>query len=85
MTHALKTWKEFYQAVESGIKPFEIRKDDRPFKVGDTLLLQEWDVVKEEYTGKETERRITFILRGAEMFGLKDGFIIMGMEEYEKH
>ncbi len=83
MTHALKTWTEFYQAVEAGIKPFEIRRDDRPFKVGETLLLQEWDNIKKEYTGNETKRTITFILRNAEMFGLMPGFAIMGIKEIE--
>jgi len=46
MTHALKTWPEYFQAVAERGKTFEVRKADRPFKVGETLLLQEWDNVK---------------------------------------
>ena len=42
MTHNLKTWPSFFQAVKSKIKPFEIRENDRNFEVGDTLILEEF-------------------------------------------
>lgn len=86
MTHALKTWPEYYKDIESGKKNFELRKFDRPFKPGDILLLQEWDNKKSEYTGKELHRRVTYILAAPldlDVFGLRGGFCIMGMEEIE--
>ncbi len=43
MTHHLKTWPEFYQAVEEGRKTFEIRRNDRPYAVGDVLHLGEFE------------------------------------------
>ena len=46
MTHHLKIKPEYFQAVIDGKKPFEIRYNDRNFKQGDRVIL-------EEYTGKE--------------------------------
>lgn len=81
MTHALKTYPEYFKAIESGDKTFELRKDDRPFKVGDTILLQEYDPEKKTYTGKEISMAIGYILRDAVKFGLKAGFCIIGLKE----
>lgn len=84
MTHALKTWPEFYQKVVSGEKTFEFRKNDRPFKVGDTLLLQEFDPLKSEYTGNEHSVIITYILINAPgSENIIKGFIIMSIKEKE--
>jgi len=80
MTHALKTWPEFYRLVKSGVKNFEVRKYDRPFRVGETLLLQEWDEIQMEYTGEELQREITYILMGGK-FGVEEGFCVMGLKE----
>lgn len=51
--HALKTWPRFFELVISGRKTFEVRRDDRDFKPGDTLLLQEWEDMQQSYTGRE--------------------------------
>jgi len=37
--HTLKLNDRYFDAVANGIKTFEIRKDDRGFRVGDTLKL----------------------------------------------
>lgn len=39
MIHELKILPEYFEAVTSGRKQFEIRKNDRDFKVGDQLIL----------------------------------------------
>lgn len=49
--HKLKTWPEYFSAIRLGIKAFEIRKNDRGFKVNDTLQLMEWEPVKKDFTG----------------------------------
>jgi hypothetical protein len=79
MTHELKTWNEYFEDVFIGKKTFEIRKDDRGFKKEDTLVLKEWDPKKEQYTGREISRKITYILEGGK-FGLKKGFVAMAIQ-----
>lgn len=37
--HRLKLDDRYFNAVADGIKTFEIRKDDREYRVGDTLIL----------------------------------------------
>lgn len=85
MTHALKTWKEYFPLLVDGTKTFELRKDDRPFEVGDTLLAQEFDKDIKTYTGNEIKFEITYILRDCVEFGLKKGFVILGLKEPYQH
>lgn len=79
--HELKTWPEFYKKVISGEKPFEMRKDDRGFKVDDVLLLREWSPETEEYTGSLAWYDISYILKDFEYEGICQGFCIMGLKE----
>lgn len=62
--HDVKSWPESFVAVAQGEKTFDIRKSDRDYKVGDHLLMREWDPKTEQYTGREIERRITYIFEG---------------------
>lgn len=80
MTHALKTWPQFFQDVSERGKNFEVRLFDRPFKVGEKLILQEYDPKTGQYTGDEIERIITYILEGGQ-FGIEAGYVVMGLEE----
>ena len=79
MTHKLKTWPVYFQAVKSGDKTFEVRRNDRDFKVEDVLLLQEWSPVKKEYTGDEMTVRVTYILPGPG-FGIEAGYCVLGFQ-----
>lgn len=45
-THKLKIWPRMFEAVQRGDKTFEIRKNDRDYQTGDTLVLEEWDPAK---------------------------------------
>lgn len=69
----------FFQVVENGTKTFEIRRDEDGFEVGDHINLCEWTV--DGYTGKKIEVEITYILRDAELYGLKKGFCILGIKK----
>ena len=81
MTHDLKSWPEFFNRLWSGEKTFEIRKNDRGFRVGHTLLLREW-TQRYGYTGREITSTVTYILGG---LGLKDGWVVMALkQEFKK-
>lgn len=77
MTHELKILPEYFQAVWDGVKTFELRKDDRDYQRGDILVLREWD--GEKYTGSGLRVKVTYVLRGAEKYGLKDGYVVIGI------
>jgi hypothetical protein len=81
--HKLKTWPVYFQSVLDGSKPFEVRVNDRDFKVGDRLDLMEYDPDAEEYTGRHCHRFITYIL-GLNPFIDLQGNVILGlaMEQY---
>jgi hypothetical protein len=76
--HHLKTWPDLYAEVDSGRKTCDVRKDDRGFDVGHTLVLQEWDPATEAYTGRWTIRLVTHVLRG---WGIEDGYVAMSITD----
>lgn len=92
--HTLKTLPVYFEAIASGDKNFEVRRDDRGFQKGDTLILQKHDGTKfvdttggryDPHTRQwgplklcEARRRITYILTGAQ-FGIEAGYVVMGL------
>lgn len=77
MNHELKTWPEQFDAVVRGFKTVELCKDDRSFCILDTLLLREWDPKTQEYTGRESTRLVTHILRGGPW--LEEGYCALSL------
>ena len=74
----LKTWPPYFEAVDKGIKPFEVRKDDRGFAVGDVLWLREYDPATGAYTGRECYRKVTYVLRGYAP-AVAEGYAVLGL------
>ena len=81
MIHDIKILPIYFEAVALGIKTFEVRKDDRPYQVGDTLLLREYG--NGEFTGKNLKAKVTYILRDSAF--CKDGYCIMGIKEVDRN
>lgn len=82
MIHKLKTVQPFFTQVKDGIKKFELRKNDRDFKKGDLLILEEFDPEDVEesnkgYTGKVFAVRVDYILE--DYVGIEKGYCIMGV------
>lgn len=75
----LKIRPEYFEAVKSGKKTFEVRRNDRGFKVGDIVVLREIDALDNyQFTGRRIEVEITYILDDAEY--CKPGFVIFGFK-----
>ena len=62
--HELRCWPEHYAAVAGGRKTCELRLNDRPYAVGDSLLLREYEPLESRYTGASLRVRVTHILGG---------------------
>ncbi|MGV3293834.1 DUF3850 domain-containing protein [Streptococcus pluranimalium] len=74
--HMLKCYPQYFEAVKDGTKPFECRYNDRDFKVGDELLLREYEPQK-GYTSRCIVRKVTYVL--SDFVGLKEGYVILGV------
>lgn len=77
--HYLKIYPEFFTQVFLGNKTFEIRKNDRNFKTGDIVILQEYDEMASRYTGREIVVEIIFILDD-KFIGLAEGYIAFSFD-----
>lgn len=77
--HRLKLAKMFFDAVDTGKKSFELRKNDRNYQIGDILELHEMSDGEE--TGRVTEKQVIYILEGFK--GLEEGYCILGLSEAE--
>lgn len=88
-THNLKLSIEFCDAVLSGEKTFEVRKNDRGFQTGDLIRFIPTDGTsyhslngtviehaKHEISGHTY--KITYILNG---WGIKNGYVVLGIRE----
>lgn len=76
VVHRLKIKPEYFIDATDGKKTFELRKNDRDFKVGDTLILQEYN---EDYTGRATKVKVTYMLKGSN-YGLDKDYVILGIK-----
>lgn len=94
MSHKLKTSHHYWEALSSGEKSFDVRRDDRGFQRGHVLELKKygpswashrpgWLKGNEHVTEGEADTLkfvITFILTGGQ-FGIEPGYIVMGLKK----
>ena len=79
--HKIKIDPKYFDDVAKSRKTFEVRKNDRAYKAGDLLVINEYDREIEEYTGRYIEVSITYILD--EQKYLRDGYVILALEILE--
>ena len=79
MIHQIKLQKQFFEDKIAGKKPWELRFDDRGYKVGDYLGENEVIEVDGEWreTGRFVLEKITSIVRHEDCAGLHTGWVIL--------
>lgn len=58
---AKKVWPEYFSAILSGKKKYELRLNDFEVNEGDVLLLEEWDPHTKAYTGRKIEKKVSYV------------------------
>lgn len=75
--HDVKLGTTFFDDVKTGRKTFELRKNDRGYKEGDTIVLHEYK--DGTTTGRTITKKIVYMLE--DFAGLEDGYCILGLGE----
>ncbi|EMC8228455.1 TPA: DUF3850 domain-containing protein [Klebsiella pneumoniae] len=81
ITHDLKIYPEFFSAVSTGVKRAELRKNDRDYRVGDTLHLMETPRGSCHQTGEFINVKITHI---ADVGEWMPGYVLLSVELQER-
>lgn len=72
-SHNLKIHRQHFGPVQLGLKTAELRLNDRDFKVGDWLIMNEWD---NGYTGQQVARKVVNI---SDVGDIAEGYVLMSM------
>jgi len=83
MIHEIKTWPSQFEKILSMAKTHEVRKFDRPYKIGDTLRLREWNPTTQFHTRRFVDVIVTDITH-PKSFGLPSGLCVMSVRREEE-
>ncbi|MBQ8893419.1 MAG: DUF3850 domain-containing protein [Clostridia bacterium] len=75
--HEIKCLPEVFELVVDGKKKFEIRKDDRGYKEGDFLAMNEYD--GERYTGRSVLLMVDYILDPNDVASCVPGYVVLSV------
>jgi ASC-1-like (ASCH) protein len=81
MTHDLKCFSEYYSAIKNRVKKFELRFNDRNYKVGDTLILREFDPIDERFTGEQLSVVVLYVFYITDLITNSNDWVILSMSE----
>lgn len=87
--HEVKSWPEFFRAINSGERPFDLRLNDRKYSVSDIIRFMEYDDRRGQLTGQDCYRKVTNILEGigpgamTPLHGLARGYVVLGLKPCE--
>ncbi|WGT38272.1 ParB N-terminal domain-containing protein [Lysinibacillus sp. 1 U-2021] len=80
MTHELDSYIEQFEEIVKGLKTFMCGFDNRSFRVGDILKINEFDRDEILYTGRFIEVKVIYLQKGGEN-GLPEDFVIMSIKK----
>ena len=81
-----KTVPDLFEKVLNGAKNFDLRIAEFECEVGDVLVLREWDPEMKEYTGRQLEKTVTFVMKTKDLkfWSQEDidelGFVVMSFK-----
>lgn len=71
---------KYFELIKNGKKKFELRLAEFDAKEGDLLILEEYDSIKKEYTGRKIEKYINYVLKfDLDLFGQKEDILKKGL------
>lgn len=85
--HNVKCWPNYFDAIERGDKTFDVRRDDRGYQRGDTLVLEKFDPKKNGYVYPthhlsakpfSIKKTISYVLTGGQ-FGIEPGYVVLAL------
>jgi hypothetical protein len=87
LEHELKCWPVFFSQLNDNSKNFEVRRNDRDYQVGDTLLLREYIPETKLYTKRSIRKVITSMLKANgddySSNGIVVGWCVIGIADIE--
>ena len=81
-THILKIKAPYFTDILLGLKTFEIRRNNRDYKVEDILKLQLYPYRDNERKEKEILARVTYVLKNIPEYGLNQDYCILGIKKF---
>ena len=80
--HELKIKEDYFNAILRGEKTFELRKNDRDYKVGNFIHFIKTDGL--EYFGHSRDvYQITYVLKDVPEYGLDKDYCILAIKKLE--
>lgn len=80
IVHDLKTNPQFWPHVLDGSLPFEVRRNDRKFRVGDFVSLRQFDPKFGFVDGEPIVRQISYVLHHEDLpAGVSRGYVVLGL------
>ena len=76
--HEIKLRREYFKDVVEMRKTFEIRLNDRNYKVGDELFLMEY--YNDRYTGNFVHRKVVYLIDLMELGISTEAYLVLGLE-----